>query len=131
MKGSNGYTTRSIEVLYALPDETENDELINMGNRHGYASLRTYLDNENRSQLMHKIGKLGALEIGNAWDLSSKSKKKILIVAHAVTINALVYEMFPESEIAQEIALDTCLGECQAIRVKTGNDGEVLSAEVI
>lgn len=119
-----------LEILYALPDEYENRKLMKMGERHGYASLYTYLEKEgDNGILLHKIGKEGVSEIN--YLLRSVVGIKVLIVAHAVTINSLIHWMFQESPVATEVALHTQLGECQAIQITTGKNGEVIDATVI
>ncbi len=123
-EGKDSKEIISLDILYALPGEEENDELMRMGERHGYVSLHTYLEKEgDNSTLLHKIGQEGAFAIGEI--LGNISNKKILIVAHAVTINSLIYWMFQESSIATEASLHIQLGECQALEINTDADGKV------
>ena len=120
-----------LDILYELPDKDQNDALIKMGEKYGYSSLRDYIQLEGANALpMHKIGIDGALAMEKIMG-KNVEEKCILVVAHAVTINSLIYWMFQGSEEVKNLALDTCLGECQAIKVLTGRTGEVIGTAII
>ena len=78
---------------------------------------------------MHKLGEMGSVEIKKI--AAGLHDKKFLVVAHAVTINILIYAMFKESIVATEAAFSTQLGECEALQISTGENGQVIDVSLL
>jgi len=120
-----------LDILYSLPNHKESNILIDMLKRNGPLSLKDYyrIEKEKNFDLLMKIGIEGTNKLGEV--LYSVNRQKILIVAHSVTIQSLVFSMFSTSEVVRNIALNETLSECQAFKIVTDNEGKVSSAYII
>lgn len=115
--GGDIHNITPLEALYRLPDAEGERICFAMFKELGYENLRTYL-NHRDAETLHRLGKTGSEAIVDAIG-ESVSGKTVLVVSHAVLLNAFIYHMF-SSEAVRSVALEANLGECGAIEVVVG-----------
>jgi broad specificity phosphatase PhoE len=126
-----GEDTRNIvvlEALYRLPDDEGQRLLTAMSDELGYANLRAYLEHRD-AETLHRLGRNGSRAIAEAIG-EPASGMTVLVVSHAVLLNAVIYYLFSSEEV-RNLALEANLGECGAIEVVVGETENDISARII
>lgn len=125
---NSGIPYNCMDVLYQLPDEAGRTSCGVMFKELGYASLREYLKHA-EAETLHRFGQCAGASIAELLG-ESVSGKNVLVVSHAILINAIVYHMFPTEDV-RNAALDANLGECGTIEVTVGETESDISVRVI
>lgn len=129
--GAPGVKTAELGALYQLPDEEARQQCLQMFLELKYSPLGTYLAHEH-GQTVRRFGEVGARAlIDEIIDSGNNDQhRKVMVVGHAVLLPAILMSLCPETRLAESM-LSINLAECQAVSVILGEDGELVSWELI